>query len=87
MEKRLKGWLCTDYDFDEICDCGISFEFEYKGNQYWCCTDRDPKKVFIDTLPDYKNIAEYTTKEFYQSKLFGRPIQDVIADSYITYIG
>ena len=84
-----KGWHCVDYEWEEIWECGIGFEFEYQGKSYWCCNDQNPNESYIYTLPDYEKIATFAGGKdgFYSAALFGRPFKEVVDDSYLSYTG
>lgn len=81
-----KGWKegTRNFDFQDAWDCACDIYLEYNGHEYRICLEEgecafDPETGEI--------LRRYESKEdFYSSTLFGRPIKEVIDDSYITWI-
>lgn len=84
---REKGWKDGDYywDYDEAWDFACDIFLEYNGHNYRISLEED--KCVYDLEDGDKVIKRYESKEeFYNSMLFGRPIKEVIDNSYILSI-
>ena len=81
-----KGWKdgTRNFDFQDAWDCACDIYLEYNGHEYRICLEEDEKAFDPETG---EVLRRYESKEdFYSSTLFGRPIKEVIDDSYITWI-
>lgn len=82
-----KGWKdgVFNYDFDEAFECAADIYIIYEGKEYQISLEEDQNVYDCET---HEIIKHYESEEeFYSSTLFGRPIKDVINDSYITWVG
>lgn len=82
-----KGWKdgTRNFDFQDAWDCACDIYLEYNGHEYRISLEEDANAY--DMEDNYKVLRHYESKEdFYSSTLFGRPIKEVIDDSYITWI-
>lgn len=88
MSKEV-GWQCVDYDWDEVYDWHICFNFDYNDKTYWCCTDQHPTEVRIYEEPDRKQIVKtfYGKEDFYNGEFMGVPFKQVIDTSRIYNMG
>lgn len=83
---RRKGWIdgTQNFDFQDAWDCACDIYIEYNGREYRICLEEcrcafDPETGEV--------LRKYESKEdFYSSTLFGRPIKEVIDDSYLLWI-
>ena len=83
--KDKKGWHFTDYEFDELYDAYLTVVFEYKGKEYRLSCEGDQALYDVETM---EKLWHFTNKEeFYSGIIFGRPIKDVIDDSYMLVLG
>ena len=80
-----KGWLATDFDFEDIYDLGYNVEFVYEDTIYYIQTDKHPKNVYLYEGGNCGKLIKIwnNKEEFYNAIIFGRPIIEVINDSYI----
>lgn len=82
-----KGWKdgTQNYDFIEAYECNADIYIIYQGREYKICLEDDKNTYDVETK---EVIRHYESEEdFYSSSLFGRPIKDVIDDSYVTWVG
>lgn len=76
-----KGWHFIDYDFEDLYDVRFTVIFEYQGKEYRLSCESD--QCLYET-ENYTKLWEFHSKEeFYNGVIFGRPIKDVIDDSYM----
>ena len=81
-----KGWKdgTRNFDFQDAWDCACDIYLEYNGHEYRICLE-EGEKAFDPKTGEV--LRYYESKEdFYSSTLFGRPIKEIIDDSYITWI-
>ena len=84
---RNKGWKDGEqnWDFDEAWDFHCDIFFEYNGREYRICLEGDNN--LYDIEDGYKVLRHFESKEdFYSSTIFGRPIKEVIDESYLTWL-
>ena len=84
---RVKGWQdgTQNWDFEDTWDVHNDIFFEYKGHEYRICLEGDNN--LYDVEDGYKVLRHFESKEdFYSSTIFGRPIKEVIDDSYLTWL-
>lgn len=82
-----KGWKPGDYnyDFEDAFECAADIYIIYEGHRYEISLEEDQNVYDCET---HEIIMHYESEEdFYNSTLFGRPIKDVIDDSYILEVG
>lgn len=86
--KREKGWKdgTQNFDFQDAWDCSCDIHIEYNGHEYRIWLESDGEECAFD--PETREVLRrYESKEdFYNSTLFGRPIKEVIDDSYLLWI-
>lgn len=75
------GWRATDYSFDELYDAYLSIIFEYQGRNYRLSCESD--QCLYDLESGNVLWTFSSKKSFYSGIIFGRPIHEVIDDSYI----
>lgn len=83
---RRKGWIdgTRNFDFQDAWDCACDIYIEYNGHEYRICLE-ECRAAFDPATGEM--LRRYESKEdFYSSALFGRPIKEVIDDSYVTWI-
>lgn len=87
---REKGWKVPDFEFNELVYLGRNVRIEYNSKEYLIQTDKDPKYIYIlklndgfDGLIGAEIIAKIKQEDFYSSEIFGKPIREIIDDSYI----
>ena len=84
---RRKGWIdgTRNFDFQDAWDSACDIYFEYNGHEYRISLEEDANAY--DMEDNHKVLRHYESKEdFYSSTLFGRPIKEVIDDSYLLWI-
>lgn len=91
MEGKVKGFPdpdITDVEWDEIWPRSINLEFEYEGVLYYLCMDEIPGGVYLASEYEKKcwkahRFAEFgTEEEFERLIVFGKPIKQIIDESY-----
>ena len=85
MERR-KGWKDGEQycDFQDAWDFACDIYIEYNGREIRICREEGERAFDPATGEVFRH---YESKEdFYSSTLFGRPIKDVIDDSYLLWI-
>lgn len=83
---REKGWKDGEqnWDFEDAWDCSCDIYIEYNGHEYRICLE-ECRCAFDPETGDV--LRRYESKEdFYNSTLFGRPIKEVIDDSYLLWL-
>lgn len=84
---RQKGWQdgTQNWDFEDAWDVHNDIRFEYNGHDYRICLEGDNN--LYDVEDGNKVLRHFKSKEdFYSSTIFGRPIREVIDDSYLHYL-
>lgn len=79
--KQKKGWQATDYLFEDIYSCSINVKFEYNGKRYFISCEED--RAMYDDITHERLWSFNSEEEFYNGTIFGKPIQEVIDNSYI----
>lgn len=83
---RRKGWTdgVQNFDFLDAWDCACDIYIKYNGHEYRICLEECRNAFDTETG---EVLRHYESKEdFYSSTLFGRPIKEVIDDSYLLWI-
>lgn len=81
MKTNQRGWDFRDYDFDELYEARLSIRFEYRGKEYRISCEED-QCLYDDETNEV--LWHFNSEgEFYSGVIFGRPIQEVIDDSYM----
>lgn len=76
-----KGWT-SGYEWEEAWDAALEFDIEYEGTRYTISLEEDEKMRKAD--PPYEIIRRFESKEdFYNAIIFGKPIKQIIDESYL----
>ena len=83
--RNKKGWT-TDYAWEDAWDEALEIEIEYEGTRYMISLEEGEKMCKAD--PPYEIIRRFESKEdFYNATIFGKPIKQIVDESYLLWLG
>ena len=80
-----KGWT-SGYKWEDAWDEALEIEIEYEGTRYMISLEKGA--MMYKSAPPYETIREFDSKEdFYNAIVFGKPIKQIVDESYLLWIG
>ena len=80
-----KGWT-SGYEWEDAWDEALEIEIEYEGTRYMISLEKGA--MMNKSAPPYETIREFESKEdFYNATVFGKPIKQIVDESYLLWIG